>query len=230
MFGVAKLMKNDHQLHQMVIYPCLPYAHKYANAVTELGIGGALKQYMPGNLMASLLKGGIAFVSKDYISMMKLMIDAELKMFKDVKTPIIFLQNVITDLLLGLGMGVVLKEFHDYILKKYNAEPGFISMNLPLLSDVLQKNGIKNPIICSSINVNGFRMSGGKVAYEKYLYNSTSRNIAMQVFSGGNLPPEKALEYVCSLPNIETILFGSSSSANISKTVSLIQKFDLQHG
>lgn len=230
MFGVAKLMKNDHQLHQMVIYPCLPYAHKYANAVTELGIGGALKQYMPGNLMASLLKGGIAFVSKDYISMMKLMIDAELKMFKDVKTPIIFLQNVITDLLLGLGMGVVLKEFHDYILKKYNAEPGFISMNLPLLSDVLQKNGIKNPIICSSINVNGFRMSGGKEAYEKYLYHSTSRNIAMQVFSGGNLPPEKALEYVCSLPNIESILFGSSSSANISKTVSLIQKFDLQHG
>ena len=25
------------------IFPCMPYAHKYANAVTELGITGALK-------------------------------------------------------------------------------------------------------------------------------------------------------------------------------------------
>lgn len=230
MFDLVKLMNKDVQLQTMDIYPCLPYAHKYANAVTELGIVGTLKQYVPGNFMGSILKGGLAFVSKDYISMMRLMIDAELKMFKDANTPVIFLQNVVTDLLLGLGMGHVLKEFHDYIVKQYNAEAGFITMNLPLLSQVLQNNGIKNPIICSSININGFRMSGGKELYENYLKHSTSRNIAMQVFSGGNVNPEKAIEYVSSLPNIQSILFGSSSPSNISNTVSLIQKYDLKHG
>src|SRR5580700_1663549 len=35
------------------IYPCMPYAHKYANAVTEMGIANALKQYVPGNIFAS---------------------------------------------------------------------------------------------------------------------------------------------------------------------------------
>lgn len=230
MIDISKLMIDDFALQRMVIYPCLPYAHKYANAVTELGIVGALKQYTPGSLIGSLLKGGVAFVAKDYISIMKLMIDAELKMFKGVRTPIIFLQNVITDLLLGLGMGKVLKEFHDYVVKQYNAEAGFITMNLPLLSEVLQANGIDNPIICSSVNVNGFRMSGGKKEYEKYLHKSRSRNIAMQIFSGGNIHPEKAVEYICSLPNIESILFGSSSSSNICNTVSLIHNCDLHHG
>ena len=28
----------------------MPYAHKYANAVTDFGIIGALKQYLPGNI------------------------------------------------------------------------------------------------------------------------------------------------------------------------------------
>ena len=102
----------------------MPYAHKYANAVTELGIAGTLKQYVPGNFFGSLFKGGMAYLSKDYISIMELMIDAEMKMFKGINTPVIFLQNVITDLLLGLGMKNVLKAFHDYVKKKYNAEAG----------------------------------------------------------------------------------------------------------
>ena len=88
------------------IYPCMPYAHKYANAVTELGIVGTLKEYVPGNFFGSLFKGGIAFVSKDYMSMMELLIDAEMKMFKGINTPVVFIQNVLTDLLMGLGMKV----------------------------------------------------------------------------------------------------------------------------
>jgi hypothetical protein len=39
------------------IYPCMPYAHKYANAVTELGYVGTLKQYVPGNFITSMVKG-----------------------------------------------------------------------------------------------------------------------------------------------------------------------------
>src|SRR3954470_18758566 len=134
------------------IYPGMPYAHKYANAVTELGIVGTLKEYVPGNMFGSLFKGGMAYLSKDYLSIMELLIDAEMKMFKGIDTPVIFLQNVITDLLIGLGMKDILRAFHDYIKKKYNAEPGFITMNMPRLLDLLESVGIKNPIICSSIN------------------------------------------------------------------------------
>jgi hypothetical protein len=209
------------------IFPCMPYAHKYANAVTELGIAGTLKQYVPGNFLGSLFKGGVAYLSKDYISIMKLLIDAEMKMFKGIKTPVIFLQNVITDLLLGLGMVEILKSFHEYVQKKYNAEAGFITMNMPMLLEKLNGAGIENPIICSSINLAGFRMSGGKELYESVLKAKKLRAIAMQVLGGGAINPKDAIRYVCELPNIESILFGASSRANITQTVGYIREFDL---
>jgi hypothetical protein len=217
---------NPDKYRNFKIFPCMPYAHKYANAVTELGIAGTLKQYVPGNFVGSLFKGGVAFLSKDYMAIMELLIDAEMKMFKGIQTPVIFLQNVITDLLLGLRMTDVLVSYHKYVEKKYNAEAGYITMNLPMLLDVLEGAGIKNPIICSSINKAGFRMSGGREKYEQILSTGRFRAIAMQVLAGGAVSPREAIEYVCSLPNIESILFGASSKSNIYETASLINQFD----
>ena len=149
------------------IYPCMPYAHKYANAVTELGIMGTIKQYVPGNIFSTFAKGGFAFLSKDFKALMELLIDAELKMFRGINTPVIFIQNVLVDMILGLKMVEVFREYDAYIRKKYNAEPGYITMNMPALLDALNSVGIENPIICSSINKIGFRMSGGIEIYEK---------------------------------------------------------------
>lgn len=215
---------NPARFGNFKIYPCMPYAHKYANAVTELGYAGTLKHFVPGNFVSSIFKGGFAFISKDYLSIMELLVDSEMKMFKGIDTPVIFLQNVITDLLLGLGMYDILAAFHDYIEKKYNAEAGFITMNLPKLLHVLEAKGISNPIICASINKSGFRMSGGIKLYEETLRVKKLRVIAMQVLAGGAIAPREAIEYVCNLPNIESILFGASSSENIRQTASLINE------
>jgi len=217
---------NPDKYKDFKIFPCMPYAHKYANAVTELGIMGTIKQYVPGNFFGSVFKGGVAFLSKDYLKIMELLVDAEMKMFKGIDTPVIFLQNVITDLFLGLRADEVLVAFHHYVKKKYNAEAGFITMNMPKLLDVLEKGGIENPIICSSINKVGFRMSGGIELYEETLKTRKLRAIAMQVLGGGAISPKEAIEYVCKLPNIESILFGASSKANIESTASLIKQFD----
>ena len=169
----------------------MPYAHKYANAVTELGIMGTIKQYVPGNWIGSFAKGGLAFLSKDFIGLMELLIDAEMKMFKGINTPVIFIQNVLVDLILGLKMYDVFKEYDSYIRNKYNAEPGYITMNMPALLDALNEVGIENPIICSSINKIGFRMSGGINIYEKYFTEKQFRPIAMQVLAAGALNRKK---------------------------------------
>lgn len=225
--NICQIIRDDSDKYRnFKIFPCMPYAHKYANAVTELGIAGTLKQYVPGNFVGSLFKGGVAFLSKDYMAIMELLIDAEMKMFKGIQTPVIFLQNVITDLLLGLRMTDVLVSYHKYVAKKYNAEAGYITMNMPMLLDVLEGAGIKNPIICSSINKAGFRMSGGREKYEHILSTGRFRAIAMQVLAGGAVSAREAIEYVCSLPNIESILFGASSKSNIYETASLINQFD----
>ncbi len=147
---------------------------------------------------------------------MEILVDAEMKMFKGIDTPVIFIQNVIVDLILGLKMFDVFKEYDPYIRKKYNAEPGYITMNMPAMYDALSSVGIENPIICSSINKIGFRMSGGKEIYEKYLTEKTFRPIAMQVLAAGALQPQEAMEYLGRFPKIESVLFGASSKDSYS--------------
>jgi hypothetical protein len=207
------------------IYPCMPYAHKYANAVTELGIMGTIKQYVPGNIFGTFAKGGFAFLSKDFIKLMEIFVDAEMKMFKGIKTPVIFIQNVIVDMILGLRMYEVFAEYDAYIRKKYKAEPGYITMNMPALLEALNSVGIENPIICTSINKIGFRMSGGKDIYEKYLHEKEFRPIAMQVLAAGALRPKEAIEYLGNFPKIESVLFGASSKSHIQETKELIEQY-----
>lgn len=223
---ITEIMRNNKSKYQdFNFFPCMPYAHKYANAVTELGIVGSIKEYVPGNIFSFAIKGGMGILNKDFSKLMELLIDAEMKMFRGVKTPVIFLQNVLVDLILGLGMYEVFAQYHDYIKKKFDAEPGYITMNMPRLLDALESVGISNPIICSSINKIGFRMSGGIELYEKYLNERTFRPIAMQVLAAGALRPKEAIEYLANFPQIESVLFGASSRSHIEETKLLIESY-----
>lgn len=216
---------NPEKYRDFKIFPGMPYAHKYANAVTELGIVGTIKQYVPGNVFGTFAKGGIAYLSKDFLKLMEIFIDAEMKMFLGVRTPVIFIQNVIVDMILGMKAYDVFVAYDQYIRKKYDSEPGYITMNMPALLDALNSVGIDNPIICSSINKIGFRMSGGKDIYEKYLSEKEFRPIAMQVLAAGALRPKEAIEYIGKFPRIESVLFGASSKAHIKETKELIEQY-----
>ncbi len=206
-------------------FPCMPYAHKYANAVTEHGMIDALRTFLPQDgAVGAMLKGGMALASKDIETILQLLIDAEMKMFHGLNTPVIFMQNVITDLLLGIGMKDAFRYFADHVRNKYLAEPGFITMNTPFLLDVLDALRIDNPIVCSNINKIGFRMCGGIDLYEKTIATRRFRPVAMSVLASGAISPRAAIDYVCRQPQIESIVFGASSRANIRQTKALIDE------
>jgi hypothetical protein len=113
----------------------------------------------------------------------------------------------------------------DHVRQRYNAEPGFITMNLPRVLDDLDRAGVENPIVCSNINKLGFRMSGGVEGYLDAMDKRPFRAVAMSVFASGAVPPREAIEWVCGLPNLESIVFGASSRANIASTVSLVDEY-----
>lgn len=206
-------------------YPCMPYAHKYANAVTEHGMIDALRRFLPEDgALGAMLKGGVALAAKDIDAILRLLVDAEMKMFHGLNTPVVFIQNVITDLFLGLGLDGLFKTFHDHVRQAYGAEAGFITMNLPRLLDVLEAQGLDNPIVCSNINKIGFRMCGGVALYEQTIATRRFRPVAMSVLASGAIPPREAIAYVCRQPRIESIVFGASSRANIRQTRQLIDE------
>ncbi len=218
--------KNADRYPDYQFYPGMPYAHKYANAVTDHGIVGAIKRFLPEDgIFDAVMRGGSSLARKEIDGIATLLIDAEMKMFAGLSTPVIFLQNVITDFLLGLGMKDAFRIFSDHIKTRYNAEPGFFTMNTPRLLDVLEGVGVENPIICSSINKIGFRMCGGVEAYQQTLAKRQFRPVAMSVLASGAIPPREAIEYVSQLPKVQSIVFGASSRGNIRQTKSLIDEF-----
>jgi hypothetical protein len=221
----AHFRDNREKYPDYKFYPCMPYAHKYANAATEHGVVGAFRTFLPEeNAFSALLSGGISLARKEVEGLAALLIDAEMKMFSGLHTPVVLLQNVATDFLLGLGFDEAFRIFADRIRKRYQAEPGFITMNAPRLLHTLQKIGIDNPIICTNINKLGFRMSGDIEKYEQLMSHGDCRLIAMSVFASGALPARPALEYVCSFPQVKSIVFGASSRSHIGQTRQLIEQ------
>ena len=154
------LRRNQDRYADLRFYPSMPYAHKYANAVAEKGIFSTLKSTLladnsAANIVGILAKGGFSLFEKDMISVMQLLVDIEMKIFRDLDVKVIFLQNIVTDLLLGFGVKDVFVAFASHIKEKYGVEPGFVTLNMPKLVDFLIDCGIENPIVCSAINKAG---------------------------------------------------------------------------
>ena len=64
---------------------------------------------------------------------------------------------------------------------------------------------------------------------EMTLAEKSFRPIAMSVFASGTIPPREAIEYVCGLPNLQSIVFGASSRQHIEHTREMIcSRWDLR--
>jgi hypothetical protein len=220
-----RIRANPQRYKDYRMYPCMPYAHKYANAAAEEGMLGAIRKFMPqGGMLNAAFRGGMSVAKKDIEGIITLLVDAEMKMFHGLNTPVIFLQNVVVDLLLGLGMIEAFRIFAEHVRSEYGAEPGFITMNLPMLVPMLERAGLRNPIVSSNINKIGFRMCGGLEAYDRTLREYEFRAIAMSVLASGAIPPREAIQWVCAQPNIQSIVFGASSRGHIRSVRELVDE------
>jgi hypothetical protein len=195
--------------------------------VNEKGMIGALNEFLfsgqtLGQALHTVIRGGKSLINKDMVEVMRLLVDAEMRMFRGLNIRAIFLQNIVSDLLLGMGAKPIVIAFAEHVRSAYGVDPGFNTMNLPCMVSFLQECGILNPVICSSINKAGYFMSPSAMAYEESLRANGTRAIAMSVFASGAIAPEDAIRYVCGLPNVKAIVFGASSQDHIEGTMRLI--------
>ena len=223
------LRNNSSRYANLRLYPSIPYPHKYANLVAEKGILAALTDVIFSDntvrdSVGILTKGGFSFFEKDMLKVMQILIDVEMKIFRGLNIKVIFLQNIVTDLLLGFGVKDVFVGYASYIKERYGVEPGFITMNMPKLVDFLLDCGIDNPIVCFSINKIGHFMNPDITSYEKTIREKRFRPIAMSTLASGAVKPRDAVEYVCRQSNIRSIIFGASSRQHIEETKQLIEE------
>jgi hypothetical protein len=219
---------NPSRYPDLALYPSIPYAHKYANAVAEKGIFGTLKDTILADNtfsdVASLVsKGGSVLFERDMIKVMQMLVDIEMKIFRGLNIKVLFLQNIVTDLMLGFGVKAIFIEFAKHLKEVHGIEPGFVTMNMPKLVDFLLDCGIENPVVCSAINKAGYFMNPNKEAYEKTLKEKPFRPVAMSILASGAVKPEEAVEYINRQENIRSVVFGASSRQHIQHTKDLIE-------
>ncbi len=221
---------NPDKYADLRLYPSMPYAHKYANAVNEKGMIGALNDFVfadrsVGQALQTVVRGGLTVIKRDMIEVMKILVDAEMRMFKGLNVRAVFLQNIVTDLLLGMGNKDVFIEFAEHVKKRYGVDPGFNTMNMPALASFLIDCGIENPIVCSSINKIGYLMNPDRTSYEDAIRTKQFRPMAMSILASGAVAPKEAVEYVANQKNIRSIVFGASSKPHIEETKDLIEHY-----
>ena len=211
-------------------YPSIPYPHKYANSISERGIIPTIyemvfKNNSAKNAYDAITKGSIGVFTKDYIKLMQLLVDAEMKMFHGLNYRVIFLQNIITDLILGYGIKEIFQEYCDYIRLKYKVIPGLITQNMPRLKERLDEWGITEVVICSSFNKLGYLMSPDVDSYIRAAKNNNPEKyilMAMSTLASGAILPKDAYDFI-NEQNIQSVVFGASTRAHISDTISLIK-------
>jgi len=222
--------ENKNKYQDITWYPSIPYPHKYANLVAEKGIFPAIgeilfKDNSTKDVLGMITKGGMAVLGKNTIKMMQMLIDVEMKIFKDLNVKVIFLQNIITDLILGYGIRELFFEYCEYIREKYKVLPGFITQNMPFLLEKLDEWKIKEVVICSSFNKIGYLMSPDVKSYTETAKRNDSANyqlIAMSTLASGAIPAKEAYSFI-NQQNIQAVVFGASEKKHIEETIGLIE-------
>ena len=229
-YDICKYFKeNESQFKNISWYPSIPYAYKYSNLVAEKGIMSAINEVLftdntAGGVLDMIGKGSMAVLTKDAFKLMQMLVDIELQAFKGMNIKVVFLQNIVTDLLLGYGVKEIFFEFCEHIRKKYNAIPGLVTQNMPHLKSQFEQWGIKDVVICSSFNKIGYLMSPDR---DSYINTANSNNtleyqlIAMSTLASGAIPAKEAYEFICQ-QKIQSIVFGASSKVHIEETLKLI--------
>ena len=200
------------------IHYSVPYPHKYASMVNENGMLSLLKYIFKQSSLSSLfLKSPKFLFTRNIKDILPIIIDLEIPA-KLPKNSYVYLQNIVTDLVLGLKREDLLLEFCNAVQKK-GYKPGLITLNPTRLDVAIQKFPIevqKDLVVCFNINVTGFNVFPSRETVEKFVKTKHNyKKMGMSILSsGGAHNIEDSIQYIKTL-NLDYVVYGSSNLKNI---------------
>jgi len=207
------------------IHYSIPYPHKYANMVNEGGMISLLRHVVSNTSLIRNLIGGVKLAfTRDLKSVAHQTIDIEIP--KNLrKGSFVYLQNIVTDLLVGLGRGDLLVEFIRCV-RQLGYRPGLITLN-PVLVDRILKSMMSEErlgrlILCFNINREGFNVFPCQRSVVDFINSRPSYQLmGMSIFASGagNIP--KSVDYIREL-ELDYVVFGSSRIENIEANFKLL--------
>lgn len=226
--GLDGFMINSNQLGYEVVkdYPLgknkeihysIPYPHKYASLVNEEGMLYLLKYFLSNTSFLNLIVALPKFLFTRNIKYLIPLITSLEVPNNLPKGSTVYIQNVITDMLIGIKRFDILEAFIKDVRKK-GYKPGLITLNPIKLDELVSKSTSMNKkdlTICFNINHAGFNVFPNKKLVENFIKSNHNYNLmGMSIFSSGGANINDAINYIKSL-NLEYVVFGSSRLENI---------------
>lgn len=208
------------------IHYSVPYPHKFASMVNEGGMLMLLNYVISKSSFKSLFLHFPRFLITGNIKYtLPLILDLEIP--KNLtKGSYVYLQNIVTDLLLGMKRYDLLESFCNSLIKK-GYFPGLITLNPVLLDEVISNfnpNLQKQLIICFNINSSGFNVFPSLNEVERLVFKESSyKKMGMSILSsGGANNIQDSLNYIITLP-LDYVVYGSSNLKNIENNYNFLK-------
>ena len=206
------------------IHYSIPYPHKYASMVNENGMMSLFRHIIKNTSFIKNLIGGIKLVATQNLkSITPLALNLEVP--RNLKKgSYIYMQNIITDLLLGMGRGDILIEFIKSV-SSMGYKPGIITLN-PIMFDKLLKNEqeanwLKDLVVCFNINKEGFNVFPSLNTVEDFIKSRPKYQLmGMSIFASGAANIPHSIDYINKL-KLDYVVFGSSQLENIKSNFEL---------
>ena len=206
------------------IHYSIPYPHKYASMVNENGMLSLFKHLVKNTSLTKNIIGGLRLVTTQNLKTIA-PLALNLEVPKNLKKgSYVFMQNIITDLLLGMGRGDILLEFIKSVVK-LGYKPGIITLN-PIMFDKLLDNEkeakwLKDLIVCFNINKEGFNVFPSLESVESFIDSRPKYKLmGMSIFASGAANIPQSIIYIKKL-KLDYAVFGSSRLENIESNYNL---------
>jgi len=202
------------------IHYSVPYPHKFASMVNEGGMLTLLSYVLSKSSFRALFVYFPSFlISGNIKHILPLILDLEIPK-KLKKGSYVYLQNIVTDLLLGMKRYDLIEVFCNS-LKKKGYLPGLITLNPLLIDKVIcnfDLNLQKEIIVCFNINNSGFNVFPSLNEVKSFvLKESNYKKMGMSIMSSGGAGNiEESLKFIKSLP-LDYVVYGSSNIKNVHK-------------
>ena len=206
----------------------IPYPHKYAAMVNESGML-SLVSFILKNIRINDFYNLLRFLlSKNIIFLLPILVKLEIPSTLP-KGSVIYLQNVVSDLLMGLEGGPKIIEAYINTVEKFGYTAGIITLNPSHFRRKFKDTiGKRNLYLCFNMNKEGFNVfpSVNTVKEEiEYMKVDTAwKLMAMSIFSSGfrGVNIHENIEFIKTL-NLDYVVFGSSKLDNIRSNVNLLK-------
>lgn len=224
------VVKNYRFSSKQECHYSIPYPHKYASIVNESGMIALLAFLIKKIKITDIFQLFRFALTFNATHLLPILIKMEIPKSLP-KGSIVYLQNVVTDLIMGLNGG-------DKILIKYiksieaiGYKPGIITLNPVRFYELFGKKINSTELfLCFNLNYSGFNVFPSVFETEKVIKeikeNCNWQLMAMSILSSGSkdISIGKSLDYIKS-QNLDYVVFGSSSLKNIQSNIEKLKDF-----